>query len=215
MYCNVDFVCIETIVLASYNLNKAEEIQMLLGSQFNVITQQAFDIPPIEETGTTFHENAFLKAKNVFDSIDLPVIGDDSGLEVVALDNQPGIFSSRFAGADASDDENIDKLLEEMHNIHGKKREARFRCVIACLGVKDADQPIFFEGEWSGYIAQKRTGINGFGYDPVFVDSASDLTAAELSADQKNTLSHRGKAVQSLKLYLKTSQRQTQSDAEL
>jgi len=215
LYCNVNFVCIETIVLASYNLNKAEEIQMLLGSQFNVITQQAFDIPPIEETGTTFHENAFLKAKNVFDSIDLPVIGDDSGLEVVALDNQPGIFSSRFAGADASDDENIDKLLEEMHNIHGKKREARFRCVIACLGVKDADQPIFFEGEWSGYIAQKRTGINGFGYDPVFVDSASDLTAAELSADQKNTLSHRGKAVQSLKLYLKTSQRQTQSDAEL
>ena len=215
MYCNVNFVCIETIVLASYNLNKAEEIQMLLGSQFNVITQQAFDIPPIEETGITFHENAFLKAKNVFDSIDLPVIGDDSGLEVVALDNQPGIFSSRFAGADASDDENIDKLLEEMHNIHGKKREARFRCVIACLGVKDADQPIFFEGEWSGYIAQKRTGINGFGYDPVFVDSASDLTAAELSADQKNTLSHRGKAVQSLKLYLKTSQRPTQSDAEL
>ena len=215
MYCNVNFVCIETIVLASYNLNKAEEIQMLLGSQFNVITQQAFDIPPIEETGATFHENALLKAKNVFDSIDLPVIGDDSGLEVVALDNQPGIFSSRFAGADASDDENIDKLLEEMHNIHGKKREARFRCVIACLGVKDADQPIFFEGEWSGYIAQKRTGINGFGYDPVFVDSASDLTAAELSADQKNTLSHRGKAVQSLKLYLKTSKRPTQSNAEL
>ena len=208
-------MCIETIVLASYNLNKVQEIQTLLGNQFHVIPQQAFDIPPIEETGSTFHENALLKAKTVFDIIGLPVIGDDSGLEVDVLDNQPGVYSSRFAGADASDDENIDKLLEEMHNIHGKKREARFRCVIACLGVKDADQPIFFEGEWSGYIAQKRTGINGFGYDPVFVDSASDLTAAELSADQKNTLSHRGKAVQSLKLYLKTSQRQTQSDAEL
>ena len=205
MYCNVNFVFIETIVLASYNLNKAEEIQLLWASQFNVITQQAFDIPPIEETGTTFHENAFLKPKNVFDSIDLPVIGDDSGLEVVALDNQPGIFSSRFAGADASDDENIDKLLEEMHNIHGKKREARFRCVIACLGVKDADQPIFFEGEWTGYITKERSGKNGFGYDPIFVDLESKLTAAELNSDQKNKISHRGKAIRSLKSCLLNS----------
>ena len=204
MYCSVNFVCIKTIVLASFNLNKAEEIQMLLGNKFNVITQEAFDIPPIEETGSTFHENALLKAKNVFSIVDLPVIGDDSGLEVVALGNQPGIYSSRFAGTDASDDENIDKLLREMHNIYGTKREARFRCVIVCLGAKDADQPIFFEGEWSGYIAQERTGINGFGYDPVFVDLASSLTAAELSDDQKNTLSHRGKAVQSLKLYLES-----------
>jgi len=205
LYCNVNFVSIKTIVLASYNLNKAEEIQVLLGNKFNVITQQAFDIPPIEETGSTFHENALLKAKNVFNIVNLPVIGDDSGLEVSALNNQPGIYSSRFAGTDASDDENIDKLLREMHNTYGTKREARFRCVIACLGAKGSDQPIFFEGEWSGYIAQERIGNNGFGYDPVFVDLASSHTAAELSAVQKNTISHRGKAVQSLKLYLENS----------
>ena len=205
MYCNVNFVCIETIVLASYNLNKAEEIQMLLGNRFNVITQQAYDIPPIEETGSTFQENALLKAKTVFDITGLPVIGDDSGLEVTALDNQPGIYSSRFAGANASDDDNIDKLLREMHNIPSAKRTARFRCVVAFLGTASLDQPIFFEGEWAGYIAKERTGKNGFGYDPIFVDLQSKLTAAELNSDQKNTISHRGKAIQSLKSYLVTS----------
>jgi XTP/dITP diphosphohydrolase len=195
-------VCIETIVLASHNLNKAQEIQMLLGNQFNVILQQAFDIPPIEETGSTFEENALLKAKTVYDIIRLPVIGDDSGLEVVALNNQPGIYSSRFAGDNASDDDNIDKLLRQMHNIPTEKRTARFRCVVAFLGTSSDDQPVFFEGEWAGYIAKERTGKNGFGYDPVFVDLQSNLTAAELESDQKNKISHRGKAMQSLKSYL-------------
>ena len=205
MYCNGNFVCIETIVLASHNLNKVGEIQMLLGNQFHVIPQQTFDIPPIEETGSTFQENALLKAKTVFDITGLPVIGDDSGLEVAALDNQPGIYSSRFAGANASDDDNIDKLLREMHNIPSAKRTARFRCVVAFLGTVSLDQPIFFEGEWAGYIAKERTGKNGFGYDPIFVDLQSKLTAAELNSDQKNTISHRGKAIQSLKSYLVTS----------
>jgi len=195
-------VCIETIVLASHNLNKAQEIQMLLGNQFHVIPQQAFDIPPIEETGSTFEENALLKAKTVYDIIGLPVIGDDSGLEVVALNNQPGVYSSRFAGDNASDDDNIDKLLRKMHNIPTEKRTARFRCVVAFLGTSSDDQPVFFEGEWAGYIAKERRGKNGFGYDPVFVDLQSNLTAAELESDQKNKISHRGKAVQSLKSYL-------------
>ena len=195
-------MCIETIVLASHNLNKAQEIQMLLGNQFHVIPQQAFDIPPIEETGSTFEENALLKAKTVYDIIGLPVIGDDSGLEVVALNNQPGVYSSRFAGDNASDDDNIDKLLRKMHNIPTQKRKARFRCVVAFLGTSSDDQPVFFEGEWAGYIAKERRGKNGFGYDPVFVDLQSNLTAAELESDQKNKISHRGKAVQSLKSYL-------------
>ncbi len=205
MYCNGNFVCIETIVLASHNLNKVGEIQMLLGNQFHVIPQQTFDIPPIEETGSTFQENALLKAKTVFDITGLPVIGDDSGLEVTALDNQPGIYSSRFAGANASDDDNVDKLLREMQNIPSEKRTARFRCVVAFLGADNFDQPIFFVGEWEGYIAKERTGKNGFGYDPIFVDLQSELTAAELNSDQKNTISHRGKAIQSLKSYLVTS----------
>jgi XTP/dITP diphosphohydrolase len=195
-------VCIETIVLASHNRNKAQEIQMLLGNQFHVILQQAFDIPPIEETGSTFEENALLKAKTVYDIIGLPVIGDDSGLEVVALNNQPGVYSSRFAGDNASDDDNIDKLLRKMHNIPTEKRTAKFRCVVAFLGTSSDDQPVFFEGEWAGYIAKERRGKNGFGYDPVFVDLQSSLTAAELESDQKNKISHRGKAVQSLKSYL-------------
>ena len=198
-------MCIETIVLASHNLNKAQEIQMLLGNQFHVILQQAFDIPPIEETGSTFEENALLKAKTVYDIIGLPVIGDDSGLEVVALNNQPGVYSSRFAGDNASDDDNIDKLLKKMHNIPTKKRTARFRCVVAFLGTSSDDQPVFFEGEWAGYIAKERTGKNVFGYDPVFVDLQSNLTAAELESDQKNKISHRGKAMQSFKSYLKGS----------
>jgi XTP/dITP diphosphohydrolase len=198
-------VCIETIVLASHNRNKAQEIQMLLGNQFHVILQQAFDIPPIEETGSTFEENALLKAKTVYDIIGLPVIGDDSGLEVVALNNQPGVYSSRFAGDNASDDDNIDKLLRKMHNIPTEKRTARFRCVVAFLGTSSDDQPVFFEGEWVGYIAKERRGKNGFGYDPVFVDLQSNLTAAELESDQKNKISHRGKAVQSLKSYLGAS----------
>ena len=205
MYCNVNCVCIETIVLASHNLNKAQEIQMLLGNQFHVIPQQAFDIPPIEETGSTFEENALLKAKAVYDIIGLPVIGDDSGLEVVALNNQPGVYSSRFAGDNASDDDNIDKLLRKMHNIPTEKRTARFRCVVAFLGTSSDDQPVFFEGEWAGYIAKERTGKNGFGYDPVFVDLQSNLTAAELESDQKNKISHRGMAMQSLKSYLRGS----------
>ena len=196
-------MCIETIVLASHNLNKAQEIQMLLGNQFHVIPQQTFDIPPIEETGSTFKENALLKAKTVYDIIGLPVIGDDSGLEVVALNNQPGIYSSRFSGNNASDDDNIDKLLREMHNIPTEKRTAKFRCVVAFLGTNSDDQPVFFEGEWIGYIAQERTGKNGFGYDPVFVDLQSNLTAAELESDQKNKISHRGMAMQSLKSYLR------------
>ena len=195
-------MCIETIVLASHNRNKAQEIQMLLGNQFHVILQQAFDIPPIEETGSTFEENALLKAKTVYDIIGLPVIGDDSGLEVVALNNQPGVYSSRFAGDNASDDDNIDKLLRKMHNIPTDKRTARFRCVVAFLGTSSDDQPVFFEGEWAGYIAKERRGKNGFGYDPVFVDLQSNLTVAELESDQKNKISHRGKAVQSLKSYL-------------
>ena len=198
-------MCIETIVLASHNRNKAQEIQMLLGNQFHVILQQAFDIPPIEETGSTFEENALLKAKTVYDIIGLPVIGDDSGLEVVALNNQPGVYSSRFAGDNASDDDNIDKLLRKMHNIPTEKRTARFRCVIAFLGTSSDDQPVFFEGEWAGYIAKERTGKNGFGYDPVFVDLQSNLTAAELESDQKNKISHRGMAMQSLKSYLRGS----------
>ena len=195
-------MCIETIVLASNNLNKLEEIQVLLGSQFSVIPQNVFDISPIEETGVNFEENALLKAKSVYDIIGRPVIADDSGLEVAVLDNQPGIYSRRFAGNNATDDDNIEKLLRKMHKIPLANRAARFRCVIAVLGARGVDQPVMFQGEWVGYIAEKRVGKNGFGYDPIFVDLESNRTAAELNAIEKNKISHRAKAIQSLKSYL-------------
>ena len=163
MYCNVNCVCIETIVLASHNRNKAQEIQMLLGNQFHVILQQAFDIPPIEETGSTFEENALLKAKTVYDIIGLPVIGDDSGLEVVALNNQPGVYSSRFAGDNASDDDNIDKLLRKMHNIPTEKRTARFRCVVAFLGTSSDDRPVFLKENGRGTLLKKEEARMGLG----------------------------------------------------
>mgnify|MGYP003323285719 FL=1 len=190
MYCNVNFVCIETIVLASINLYKLEEIQVLLGSQFSVIPQHVFDISPIEETGATFEENALLKAKSVYDIVGRPVIADDSGLEVAVLDNQPGIYSRRFAGNNATDDDNIEKLLRKMHKIPLANRAARFRCVIAVLGARSIDQPVLFQGEWIGYIAENRAGRNGFGYDPIFVDLESNRTAAELNAVEKNKISH-------------------------
>ena len=174
---------------------------MLLGNQFHLVPQQTFDIPPIEETGATFHENALLKAKTVFDITGLPVIGDDSGLEVVALDNQPGVYSSRFAGADASDDENIDKLLREMHKVYGKKRKAIFRCVVAYLGAKGVDQPIFFKGEWKGYIAQERVGKNGFGYDPIFIPNGYNKTFSEMEPKLKMSIDHRFKAYLKIKKF--------------
>ena len=202
MYCNVNFVCIETIVLASNNLNKLQEIQVLLGNQFHVIPQHVFDISPIKETGATFEENALLKAKTVYDIVGFPVIGDDSGLEVTALNNQPGIYSARFAGNNATDDDNIEKILRKMHKIPLANRTARFRCVVVMLGAKNIDQPVVFRGEWMGYIAKERKGKHGFGYDPIFVDLKSNQTAAELNSSQKNKISHRGKAIQSLKSYL-------------
>ena len=193
---------IKTIVLASNNANKAEEIQMLLGDQVEIIMQQDLNIEPTLETGKTFQENACLKATTVYKKAKLPVIGDDSGLEVDCLNGQPGIHSARFAGEDASDKDNITKLLNQMTGIPPEKRTARFKCVIALVGTEESSEVNFFHGEWNGFIAEEITGHNGFGYDPVFVGQGNQLTAAQLDQRLKNKFSHRGQAMEALKSYL-------------
>ena len=193
---------IETIVLASNNANKAEEIQMLLGDQFEIIMQQDLNIEPTPETGKTFKENAFLKATTAYKKVKLPVIGDDSGLEVDCLNNHPGIYSARFAGEGASDKDNIIKLLSQMTGIPPEKRTAKFKCVIALVGMEESSKVSFFHGEWNGFIAEDLTGHNGFGYDPVFVGQGTQLTAAQLDQGVKNKISHRGQAIQALKSFL-------------
>ena len=193
---------IKTIVLASNNANKAEEIQMLLGDQVEIIMQQDLNIEPTPETGKTFQENAYLKATTVYKKAKLAVIGDDSGLEVDCLNGQPGIHSARFAGDGASDKDNITKLLDQMTGVPLEQRTARFKCVIALIGLEELDKVNFFHGEWNGFIAEQVTGHNGFGYDPVFVDPGTQLTAAQLDQGLKNKLSHRGQAIDAVKNYL-------------
>ncbi len=193
---------IKTIVLASNNANKAKEIQMLLGDQVEIITQQDLNIESIPETGKTFEENACLKATTAYKKAKLPVIGDDSGLEVDCLNGQPGIHSARFAGDGASDKDNITKLLDQMTGVPLEQRTARFKCVIALIGLEELDKVNFFHGEWNGFIAEQVTGHNGFGYDPVFVDPGTQLTAAQLDQGLKNKLSHRGQAIDAVKNYL-------------
>ncbi len=193
---------IETIVLASNNANKAEEIQMLLGDRVEIIMQQDLNIEPTPETGKTFQENACLKATTAYKKAKLPVIGDDSGLEVDCLSGQPGVHSARFAGEGASDKDNIIKLLSQMIGIPPEKRTARFKCVIALVGMEESSEVNFFHGEWNGFISEEIMGHNGFGYDPVFVGQGTQLTAAQLDQGVKNKISHRGQAIQALKSFL-------------
>ena len=193
---------IKTIVLASNNAIKAEEIQMLLGDQVEIIMQQDLNIEPTPETGKTFQENACLKATAVYKKAKLPVIGDDSGLEVDCLNSQPGIYSARFAGEGASDKDNIIKLLSQMTGVPIEKRTARFKCVIALVGMEESSEVNFFHGEWNGFISEEIMGHNGFGYDPVFVGQGTQLTAAQLDQGVKNKISHRGQAIKALKSFL-------------
>lgn len=187
-----------TIVMASSNAGKIREIARLLdGLGIEVVAQSTLGVTDAEETGTTFAENSLIKARHASDVTGLPAIGDDSGLVVDALDGRPGVYSARFAGPDASDDENIDKLLTELADISDEARGAAFHCVASFVmpGVPTA---VVAEGVWRGRILRERQGDGGFGYDPVFLDPDSGLSAAELTADKKNALSHRGQALRRL-----------------
>lgn len=191
------------VVIASSNAGKIREIEALLaGLDIEVIAQSALGVSDADETGKTFAENSLIKARHASDSTGLPAIADDSGLSVDALGGQPGVHSARYAGIDATDDENVDKLLEELDDVVDESRGAAFRCVASFVrpGMPEA---IVAEGVWHGSILRARRGDGGFGYDPVFLDPASGLSGAELSPEQKNARSHRGQALHELARLLK------------
>lgn len=184
------------IVLATRNLDKIREIKDILsGSEINVLTLENFSqIPELVEDGDTLEQNAYKKAKTVFDITGLLTLSDDTGLEVDALDGQPGVYSSRFAGENVSYDDNVNKLLEVMTKVPQNKRTARFRCIIALVGPKNVEQ--FAEGICEGEIIEKKRGSQGFGYDPVFFVPEYQKTFAEMPLILKNKISHRGRALQ-------------------
>lgn len=191
------------LVIASSNAGKLAELGALLdGSGIELLTQGALGIDDAEETGSTFVENALLKARKASRESGLPALGDDSGLCVDALNGGPGLYSARYAGAHGNADANIDKLLRQLDGVADLQRNAHFHCVVALLRHADDPQPIIAEGSWHGRILTARRGTEGFGYDPVFLDVEHGKSAAEMDAGLKHRISHRGQALAALKVAL-------------
>lgn len=187
------------IVLATGNKGKVAELShMLAGLDIEVLPQTDFEVPEIAETGLTFVENAILKARNAAEHTGLPAIADDSGLEVDALKGAPGIHSARFAGADASDADNNAKLLKALLGVADPQRTARFQCLLVYVRHANDPVPLICQGSWQGRILCAPEGGNGFGYDPLFYLEEQGCTSAQLPAELKNQLSHRGKALKLL-----------------
>jgi len=187
------------VVLASGNVGKVREFNELLADQHvEVLPQSSFGVPEAEETGLTFVENAILKARNAARHTGLPALADDSGLEVDALNGAPGIYSARYAGRGASDEDNLRKLLAALEGVPEGERGARFQCVIAYLRHAEDPTPLVCQGTWEGSILTAPRGSNGFGYDPVFLVQGEKASAAELPSEVKNRLSHRGQALRKL-----------------
>ncbi|MDH3355252.1 MAG: RdgB/HAM1 family non-canonical purine NTP pyrophosphatase, partial [Chromatiales bacterium] len=185
----------QKIVLASGNKGKVREInQMLAGSGFEVIPQSDLGVEEVEETGLTFVENAILKARAAAEHTGLPAIADDSGLEVDYLKGAPGIYSARYAGVGASDQQNLEKLLVALDGVDESQRMARFQCLMVFMRHGGDPTPVICQGSWEGSILTAAQGENGFGYDPVFWVAEQQCSAAELGSEQKNKMSHRGKA---------------------
>lgn len=184
------------IVLASNNPGKVREIgQLLAGQDIEVRPQSDFNVPEADETGLTFVENAILKARNAAHHAGLPAIADDSGIEVDALNGAPGIYSARYAGVGASDQDNLQKLLHDLKDLPLDKRSARFQCLMVYLHHENDPTPLICQGTWEGRILLEPRGSGGFGYDPVFYVPQQNCASAELSPEVKNRLSHRGQAL--------------------
>ena len=184
------------IVLASSNIHKIREFKkILIKDDIELIPQSDLKIPDIPETGLTFIENSILKARNASLLSNLPAIADDSGIEVDALRGRPGIYSARYSGEKCDDVANNKLLLKELSGIPFEKRTARYRCTIVFMPSHDHPTPKIFDSSWEGVIAESETGDNGFGYDPLFYLPELQCTAAQLPESQKNSLSHRGKAL--------------------
>ncbi len=192
------------VVLATGNAGKLREMRAILsGSEWDIHSQSEYDYPEAIEDGLSFVENAIKKARHACENTGLAAIADDSGLEVDALQGAPGIYSARYAGAGASDEDNIQKLLLALEGLPEDQRAARFRCVMVYMRHPLDPSPVICEGSWEGRIAGQRRGENGFGYDPVFLISGEDRHSAELTAEQKNRISHRAQALTELAAKLK------------
>ena len=186
------------IILATNNKSKVKEIsEMMSGSDITFVSLADAGINvEVEETGTTFEENALLKAREICKLSGKPTISDDSGLEIDALDGAPGIYSSRFMGEDTSYDIKNNALIEKLENVADPDRTARFRCCMA-LVLPDCREFVT-EGAMEGIIAREPKGINGFGYDPILFIPEYNRTSAELSSEEKNNISHRGEALRKM-----------------
>lgn len=191
------------IVLASGNPGKLAEIgEILADLGMDVVAQSEFGIGDVDETGSTFVENALLKARHAARISGLPALADDSGLCVDALGGAPGLYSARYAGVHGDAAANIAKLLDALRDCTDTARAAHFHCTIALLRSADDPAPLIAEGRWRGEILTLPRGANGFGYDPVFLDPTLSLSAAELDAQSKNRISHRGQALARLRSLL-------------
>lgn len=186
----------QKVVLASGNKGKLREFSEILArANLDIIPQTELGVADADETGLSFVENAILKARNAARHTGLPALADDSGLEVDALRGAPGIYSARYAGAGAGDRGNLLKLLEDLQDVPAEQRSARFQCVLVYMRHADDPTPLICQGSWEGSIAFAASGEGGFGYDPIFFVPTHKRTAAELSADEKHAISHRGQAM--------------------
>lgn len=197
----------QSIVLASANPGKLKEFQDLLAEvQFKVQAQSALGIESVEETGLSFVENAILKARHAAMQAGRPALADDSGIEVDALKGAPGIYSARFAGEGASDQDNNNKLLEQLSGLPAAERKARYQCVLVYMRHAKDPTPIICQAAWEGQILEAPLGEGGFGYDPLFWLEDLNVSAAQLDKSVKNSISHRGKAMSQLLAAIKNTQ---------
>ncbi len=188
----------DKVVLASGNRGKLKELAEILSlNGIELIPQSEYQVSEVAETGLSFVENALIKARHACAETGLPSIADDSGIEVDALNGEPGIYSARYAGASGSeaDAANNAKLLTELEQIAEEDRSARFQCVIVFMRHERDPMPLICQGTWEGRILFEESGVNGFGYDPLFYVPTHDCASAELPAEIKNSLSHRGQAL--------------------
>jgi len=188
----------QRVVLATGNKGKVRELaELLADTGIDIVPQSDFGVPDADETGLTFVENAILKARNAASHTGLAAIADDSGLEVDYLNGAPGIYSARYAG-DGGSEANNAKLLQALEGVDEADRGARFQCVLVYLRHADDPTPLICQGTWEGRILTSARGDGGFGYDPLFYVPDEGCGAAELAAERKNTISHRGQALQCL-----------------
>lgn len=193
-------------VLASNNPGKLREIREIFRDlDFELMSQSDFNVPEVAETGGSFVDNALLKARHAAKHCGLPAIADDSGIEVDVLGGAPGIYSARYAGEGAGDEENLRLLLKKVAATGAARPSARFQCVMVYVRSENDPAPVIARGTWEGFIVPEPRGKNGFGYDPVFYVPAYQCTSAELPPEIKNKISHRARAIQELLTKLKSS----------